>query len=109
MSAKIKHKRGDTFLWAASLKETRTGPAIDISDWTIKSQIRDAEDVLVSDLEVTITDGPNGQYRLYKEDTASWPSDNCFMDIEYRDDGGFIRSTETIGVRVVKDVTYPDA
>ena len=49
----IDHKRGDTFIVNCTRTDT------DITDWTITSQIRDYEDVLVVDCDVTITDGTN--------------------------------------------------
>lgn len=107
-TASIQHKRGDTFLYAAVLRESKTGPVIDILDWTITSKIRDLDGALIADLDVTITDGLLGEFSIRKDDTTAWPIGWAVWDIEYRNYSGVITSTETVRVRILPDVTYPD-
>lgn len=104
----VQHKRGDTFLYAAALLESKTGPVINIADWTITSMIRDLDGMLIADLTVTITDAAQGEYTVSLDDTADWPVGWAQWDIQYEDDGGVIKSTETVRVKIVQDVTYPD-
>ena len=98
----IDHKRGDTFLMAC----TRTGT--NIASWTIASMLRDKNDALIAECEVTVTNAAQGQYTLRVDDTTAWPVESLYWDIQYIDDGGIIQSTETIRVRVKPDVTYPE-
>lgn len=107
-TATVEHKRGDTFLYSAVLKETKTGPVIDIRGWTITSMIRDLDGLLIADLTVSITDGEQGEYTVSADDTAAWPVGWAQWDIQYVDDGNVIKSTETVRVKIVQDVTYPD-
>ena len=108
MSASIKHKRGDTFIYHGIVREYRNGPVMNITDWTIASMIRTQTDALIAETDVTITDGAAGEYTVTVEDTTAWQPEYLIWDIEHRDGGGVKRSTETILIRVVKDVTYPE-
>lgn len=108
MATSITHKRGDTFLFSAALRASKTGPATDVTDWDITSMIRDAEDVLIDEITVTVTDAANGAYALRVDDTTAWPIGTAYWDIQYIDDSGIIRSTETIQVQIIEDITYPD-
>lgn len=105
----LEHKRGDTFLYSATLKETATGPAIDLSGWQIAAMIRDADLNLIDSITVTVTDAAQGEYTLSVDDTTAWPITKARLDIQYTDDAGVIRSTDTIGLKIVQDITYPDA
>jgi hypothetical protein len=102
----IEHKRGDTFLYDAALKETATGPAIDITDWVIAAQIRAVDLTLIEDITVTVTDAAQGEYELYVADTTTWPIGKARMDVQYTDNTGVIRSTETIDVKIIQDQTF---
>jgi hypothetical protein len=104
----IKHKRGDTFSYSAVVRETRSGPAMDITDWTITSMLRDGTGNLIAEADVTITDAAEGAYTVRAEDTSSWPAGYLQWDIQHEDAGGDIRSTETVLVKVIADVTYPE-
>ena len=108
MSASIKHKRGDTFIYSGVVRESRNGPVMNISDWTIASMIRASTGTLIAEADVMITDGATGEYTVRVENTTAWPVDYCFWDIQHTDGAGDIRSTETVLLRVVADVTYPE-
>lgn len=62
--------------------------------------------MLVEELVSAITNANNGEYSLTAEDTTEWPLGILVMDIEYTDTLGFIHSTETFEIDVLKDVTY---
>lgn len=96
-------KRGDTFALTAAINDEAGDPmAIDVAN--LKSQVRDGAGVLVSELVVTTTETV-GVYLLTASSTAAWPANTTlYMDIQLNVDGQ-IRSSETIEISVVKDVT----
>jgi hypothetical protein len=102
----LRHKRGDTFHYDCVLRQKKNGPAIDISGWHIRSQLRDLKDDLICEFTLTLLDPTEGHYRLSAADTRGWPPGNAAMDIEYRDAHGVIRSTETLNVQILKDETH---
>jgi hypothetical protein len=107
--ASITHKRGDTFRFAAVLRESKTGPVIDLGGWVIASMIRAADtDALIAELTVTVTNAAQGAFTLRADDTDAWPVGTAYWDIQYTDPGTVIQSTETISVQILEDVTYPD-
>jgi hypothetical protein len=100
-------KRGDTFSYAAAVTNGKKGPPINISGWTIRSQIRTTTDQLLVELSVEMTDSVNGAYRLYYDgSTTAWPIGNANMDIEYTENGK-VKSTDTVVIKIVKDITLP--
>lgn len=92
-------KRGDTF----SAQCQRVG--VDITATTIRSQIRAGS--WVQELTVTKTNAAAGEFTLSATATQSklWPIGNATWDIEYTD-AGAVRSTETVKLRIVEDVTH---
>jgi hypothetical protein len=102
----LRHKRGDTFQYDCVLREKKNGPAIDITGWHLRSQLRDLKDVLICEFVITLLEATGGHYRLSAADTRDWPPGNAAMDIEYRDIEGVIRSTETLNVQILKDETH---
>lgn len=103
--AAFAHKRGDTFVLNSDV-ETE-GVAVDITGWTIASQIRDRDDIVIQTLTVTITDAVNGRLSLSATPTQTelWPVSSLFCDIEFIDDTGVVTSTETFTINVLLDIT----
>lgn len=99
--ASISHKRGDTFKLTCTTDVTLTG-------YTIASQVRDPSFKLIGALTVTITQTtPTGAYTLtYPTGTAEWPIGVLDCDIQYTDGTGFVVSTETFKINVLRDVTH---
>ena len=96
-------KRGDTFQLTADLKD-ENGTALVLSLANIKSQIRKADDTLVAELTIATTGTP-GTYTLTCIDTQEWPAPaSLVMDIEMIINGQK-RSSDTIAINVIKDVT----
>lgn len=97
MTPKI--KRGDTFEALCQ----RVG--VDITATTIRSQIRAGS--WVQDLLVTKTNAATGEYTLSATASQSelWPIGLAQWDIEYTDAGN-VRSTETVKLRIVEDITH---
>lgn len=92
-------KRGDSFLAACQ----RVG--VDITATTIRSQIRLSG--WKADLVVTKTNTATGEFTLTAAPmlTKFWPVGAAIWDIEYNDVGE-VRSTETVKLQIVEDVTH---
>lgn len=77
--------RGDDFKIPMTLTDpANNGVPVDISDWTIASQVRYARK-LISELDVTIINGPLGQFTisLPHAQTALWPVRALKCDIQF--------------------------
>lgn len=92
-------KRGDTFRALCQ----RVG--VDIGSTVIRSQIRSGG--FVQDLTVDKTNAATGEFTLtcLPIETELWPVGNAVWDIEYTD-AGEVRSTVTVKLRIVEDVTH---
>ncbi len=100
-------KRGDSFSRACRLLDD-SGSAIDLTDYTIESQIRDSRDTLIATFTTTkynqVTN--KGMFVITAEDgTDEWPLSRLEMDIVYTV-GGIIQHTEDIIVNVVRSKTH---
>ena len=100
----LKFKRGDTYHLQVTLRD-ENGDVINITGYTIESQIRQPTGELISTLTTTLTDPTNGTFTLEDTDTQSWPVGCQFQDIEYTGTGGTVTSTETFKVDVQEDIT----
>jgi len=98
-------KPGDTFLLECSVTEDNATP-LDLTGWTIASQVRTKRGVLLADLTVDIHTPATGEYSLRTDATSDWPTGVAEMDIAYTDSGGRIMSTETLTLSVEHDVTH---
>lgn len=103
--AKITHKRGDTLEWVVTL--TQDSAAVDVTNWTIKSQIRTGA-TLLQELTVEKTTPASGEFTLSAtaSETSDWPLGTHQTDIELIDDNSFVVSSQTFDVQVVRDITY---
>lgn len=103
--ATITHKRGDTFELSATLENS--GNAVDITNFTITSQVRDVEDALLQALTVTITDAATGAFTVSATpaQTETWAVKTYDCDIEFVEADGEVNSTETFQINVIKDIT----
>lgn len=97
-------KRGDSFLMACIYKVG--GVATDVTNYTIRSQVRNSSDVLVQELTVTKADQTTdpGAFVLAAGVIDSWPIDLLRCDIQFSEEGT-VRSTQTFMIPVVEDVT----
>ena len=103
MNTLSEFKRGDTFLLACVYKVD--GDPAPIDNLTITSQVRQANGALVTDLVAEEVIGEVGQFLLTPDtNTVNWPLDVLFCDLQIIEDG-FIRSTQTFKINVVKDIT----
>ena len=104
----IYHKRGDTLSLTCTWKDP-TGTAIDLTGYTVESQVRAVN--FVDNLLVTVTDATNGQFTISATatSTANWPSTNSaasrlFCDVQFTT-GSVVVSTETFQIVVLEDIT----
>ena len=101
----VTHKRGDTYQISIALTAEDGETPIDITEWTVKSQVRKRK-TLVTELVFAAVDLANGSFTLTAEDTTEWPTGTLSSDIEYTDGDGIIRSSETYEIDVEGDITY---
>jgi hypothetical protein len=103
--ATITHKRGDTFELSCTLENE--GSSVDITNFTITSQIRQSDDTLLQALTVAKTDAANGAFTLSATaaETETWAAANYECDIEFVDGGGEVNSSQTFTISVLKDIT----
>jgi len=103
--ATIVHKRGDTFELSCTLENE--GVAVDITNFTITSQVRGSDDVLLQALTVTKTDATAGEFTLTatSTQTESWGVQKYLADIEFIEASGEVNSSQTFTIDVLKDIT----
>lgn len=94
--ASIKVKRGDTFSYTAKWV------GANVSE--LKSQVRTVGGILVSDVVITAS-GEADTFLLKVADTTKWPVGDLVTDIERRTAGNVL-SSDTIYIKVTKDVTH---
>lgn len=105
MNSRLKHKRGDTFVANVVYRNAETQVAIDVTNITIKSQIRNLKGVLISELSINKTEPLIGKFTLTDTETQDWPFNQVLIwDIQYTANDDKI-STETIEIYVQLDVT----
>jgi hypothetical protein len=102
--------RGDDFgPW--QITATVAAVPIDLTDYSIKAQIRQTQDAtaILADFVCTITDGPNGVFTIEMDDaqTADLPR-SCKWDLQLTDTGFHTRTFMAGNVTVTPDVTRPN-
>ena len=98
-------KRGDSFVLACTYKQN--GVAHDVTDYNIRSQVRDSTGALVEELTATKanqTTSP-GVFVLSAAAPNEWPVDVLSCDIQFSDSEDVVRSTQTFKIPVIEDVT----
>jgi hypothetical protein len=102
---KVSHKRGDTFIFSAQVKDEDES-SIDLTGWQIRSQIRKENFTVVDTLVITITDAVDGKYQISSnKDPNTLPLGEHHWDIEFTDSSGRVISTETLIINIVEDIT----
>jgi hypothetical protein len=84
MTASLEFKRGDTFALDCRVQEYANGSAYSLAGWTVRSQVRRASGVLVSELTVDMTDAAIGRYSLTCDDatgTTGWPIETLMVRV----------------------------
>lgn len=101
MAIDLTIKLGDTFSYEVDLTNDLGSPLI-TAVINLKSQIKDLYNRLISTLTISTT-STSGRY-LLQGDTTSWVVGTMLIDIQYTD-GTIISSTDTVLIKVEKDVT----
>ena len=106
--AEIYHKKGDTLSYSCSWKDS-SGVAIDLTGYTLNSQVRATN--FVDTLTVAVTSAVNGLFTLSATatQTASWPVTDgllsrLFCDVQFTT-GSVVVSTETFQLVIAQDIT----
>ena len=99
-------KPGDTLFLECTVTEDDGTTPLNLTGWTIASQVRTKRGLLLADLTVDLHTPIAGQYSLRTDATTTWPTGMAEMDISYSDSGGRVMSTETLIVHVEHDVTH---
>lgn len=98
-------KRGDTFILACTYKQDGVPTSVEL--FTIRAQVRDSSENLVQELNVAKPDQEvsPGVFVLSAGQINDWPLDLLRCDIQFSDEEGVVRSTQTFYIPVVEDVT----
>ena len=101
----ITHKRGDSF--EVLVEVALNGQIVDLTGWTIRSQIRDGNKNLLKELDIQAVDLSQGQFIMSatSTETEAWTPASYSCDIEFIDPAGFVISSDTFPVTVVRDIT----
>lgn len=106
--ATVLFKRGDTFDQLLLIPEATFEDGYFLG-WTVTSQLRrqTAGNPLIADLVTSWADvaAETRFLRLTNTNTTGWPIGVQELDVQFEDTDGFVQSTETILVDVIKDVT----
>jgi hypothetical protein len=94
-------KRGDSLIFEIELLDQAELPLTDIQE--IRSQIRTRRHNLIDEFHIEPLG--NGIFRFSVQDTTKYPIDDLVFDIEIIKNG-LVSSSETITLRIVRDVTY---
>ena len=95
-------KRGDTFFFSADIDDGYGNPiSLDIS--SIRAQVRNSRDELISELTVSAGDVA-GRYIFKDNNTQAWSLGELYMDIEVTQEG-IVTSSPTIVIPVARDIT----
>lgn len=98
----IKFPHGDTFDPTLTYKEN--DEAVDITDFTIRSEVRQADGTLVATLTVDKTEPESGEFTAVGQ-TTDWPdNENLYWDVEFNSNGT-IRSMPRVILHAESDVT----
>lgn len=102
--APIKFKQGQTFV-AACVYTGDDNTPFPLTGITVTSQVRDKDNHVVADLQVTIDNELLGQFTVEStSSTLDWPLQTLYWDI-LTDDSGVLAPTQTMQLRMLKSVT----
>lgn len=101
-------KASDTVMLGCTALDENDTP-VDLTNVTLASQVRDADDGLLCDMEVVPVNLTLGTYELWGPADAPWVAGDFQIDVQYTTPGTrqLVRSTETFYLRMLPDVTRP--
>lgn len=97
-------KRGDTVLLACEARDA-AGTLVDLAGTSIRAQVRMPDGQMLADMVVTRLPSLGSFELSLSTATTQWPVGAYECDIEYTSPDGFVVSTQTFGLTLVKDVT----
>ncbi|WP_139064437.1 hypothetical protein [Gluconobacter morbifer] len=102
-------KTGQTFIFHATIR-SRNGALVDLANYVVSSQVRDALGNQVATLNSRLPAGRPGIVNLWSETgTADWPVGRLFCDLQFVRPDGVIQFTETFSIIVAAPITRPGA
>ena len=102
----LAHKRGDTFdLYGTCLDSS--GVAVDLTSYTIASQLRNLQGELLSAFTCTKPYPAEGKYLIHAgaSTTRFWTPGGYRFDVEFTAPDGTVSSSDSIAVKIVEDIT----
>jgi hypothetical protein len=103
MTARIKHKRGDTFAQQCTLRDD-DGEPVDLTGIAVRSQVRGARGQIVDELTITTAGAGTFYARAEASQTGNWPLGVATWDVEFTQ-AGIVYSSATVLLDIVEDVT----
>lgn len=103
----LEQKRGDSLSFMGEIPADFADGFF--SGWSMSSQIRKAQYyTFIDDLDVEWVDpDTTREFTLSKIDTTAWPIGPALIDVQFVRNDGFTKSTDTIQISIIHDVTYP--
>lgn len=102
----MKHKRGDSFDYVVVIPDAfHDGYFV---GWSVKAQLRNkATGGLVAQFDTSWeNEATTRRLRLFKINTKTWPIADLEFDVQFtRDADGYTISSNTVDVKVIKDIT----
>lgn len=104
----INHKQGDSWSYAGQAEIfSLEGNLLDLTGWTIKSQLRNATGALVCEFDTAWVDPIIQTFTHQRLSTEDWPLGQLRMDIQVTSPSGFRISTPTLVVLCNRQETLP--
>lgn len=102
----MEHKRGDSFDYVTTIPDSF--PDGHFVGWEVKAQVRNpSTGALIADLETSWANPATTRtLKLLKLDTKTWSPGKAEFDVQFtRTSDGYILSTATVSLTIIKDVT----
>jgi hypothetical protein len=96
-------KRGDSFVFTNNQLLDENQQPLDLTGWSIRSQIRTKKSELIKELDVAIN---QFDYSITSMDTTLFPIETLYWDIQYTTPDGVIFSSDTVPINVILDITF---
>lgn len=107
----LKHKRGATLSYGGAITDD-AGDAVDLTGYTVTSEVRSADRELVSTADITLADQGTSPgvftVEVSAADTADWTAGaRLLFDVRVQSASARVDYTETIAIDVVERQTDP--
>lgn len=105
----VRHKRGATLSYSGAITDD-AGDAVDLTGYTLTSEVRSADRELVSTATITVATPSSGLFtvEVSATDTAGWTAGaRLLFDVRVQSASARVDYTETIAIDVVERQTDP--